>query len=240
MMTGGVLEELRARVRAIEGGGVDFGREVAALGDGLDDALPWRGLPCRALHEVSGLAATSAVAAFASRFLARGGALVWCRNAAVAAELGELYGPGLARFGLVPERLVIVRCGDESEVLWAFEEALRCPGVACAVAEIGDLDLLASRRLQLAAETGGGAGLVLRPEPDPLPNAALTRWRAEPLPAADGIFWRLILWRARGGAPGVRTVRWDEQTLSFAPAARMADPAAAAAGPPQPCAVPAG
>ena len=177
-------------MRAIEGGGVDFGRAVARLGQPLDAALPWGGLPYRALHEVGGLAATSAVAGFASRFLARGGALVWCRNARVTAELGELYGPGLARFGLGPERLIVVRCSDEGEVLWSFEEALRCRGVACAVAEVDRLDLLASRRLQLAVEAGGGAGLVLRPEVDPAPNAALTRWRAEPMAAVDGIFWR--------------------------------------------------
>ena len=215
------LDSLRARVRAIEGGGVDFGREVARLGPPLDAALPWGGLPYRALHEVGGLAATSTVAAFACRFLARGGALVWSRNARVAAELGELYGPGLARFGLGPERLIVVRCADEGEVLWSFEEALRCRGVACAVAEIDRLDLVASRRLQLAVEAGGGAGLVLRPEPDALPNAALTRWRAEPLARVDGIFWRLILWRARGGAPGVWPVRWDERALAFAPAESM-------------------
>ena len=214
------LDELRAQVRAIEGGGVDFGRVVAPLGQPLDAALPWGGLPYRALHEVGGLAATGAVAGFASRFLARGGALVWCRNARVAAELGELYGPGLARFGLLPERLIVVRCADEGEVLWAFEEALRCRGVACAVAEVDRLDLLASRRLQLAVEAGGGAGLVLRPEADPSPNAALTRWRAEPLPVVDGTSWRLILWRARGGAPGVWSVRWDERALAFAPIAR--------------------
>lgn len=211
------LSGLRAQVRAIEGGGVVFGRTVARLGEPFDRALPWGGLPYRALHEVGGLAATSAVAGFASRFLARGGALVWCRNARVAAELGELHGPGLARFGLGPERLIVARCADESEVLWSFEEALRCRGVACAVAEIDRLDLLASRRLQLAVEAGGGAGLVLRVHADPAPNAALTRWRAEPLPRVDGIFWQLILWRAKGGAPGVWSVRWDERVLSFAP-----------------------
>lgn len=233
------LEELRARVRAIEGGGVDFGREVARLGEPLDAGLPWGGLPWRALHEVSGLAATSAVAAFASRFLARGGALLWCRNARLTGELGELYGPGLARYGLDPARVIVARCRDEAEVLWSFEEGLRCRGVACAVAEIGELDLLASRRLQLAAEAGGGAGLVLRPELDTLPNAALTRWRAEPLADPGDIHWRLILWRARGGAPGVWTVRWDEPTLSFAPSARMAHRAAAPCGTSQWAAVPA-
>ena len=71
-----VLEELRARVRALEGGGVDFGRAVARLGQPLDAGLPWGGLPYRALHEVGGSAATSAVAAFARHFLARGGP--WC------------------------------------------------------------------------------------------------------------------------------------------------------------------
>lgn len=211
------LDGLRARVRAIEGGGVDFGRAVASLGPPLDAALPWGGLPYRALHEIGGLAATSAVAGFASRFLARRGALVWSRNARIAAELGELYGPGLARFGLGPERLIVVRCADEGEVLWSFQEALRCRGVACAVAEIGRLDLLASRRLQLAAEAGGGIGLVLRPEPDPSPNSALTRWRAEPLASVDALLWRVILWRVKGGPSGVWPLRWVEQTMAFAP-----------------------
>lgn len=225
------LDALRAQVRAIESGGVDFGRAVASLGQPVDAGLPWGGLPYRALHEVSGLAATSAVAAFARRFLSRGGALVWCRSALVADELGELYGPGLARFGLEPDQVIVARCADEGEVLWSFEEALRCRGVACAVAEIGRLDLLVSRRLQLAVEAGGGAGLVLRAEPDPAPNAALTRWRAKPLVATDGIFWRLILWRARGGAPGVWTVRWDEQALMLAPLTR---PAPSHEAPPRP------
>lgn len=217
MSDAATLEALRARVRALEGGGVDFGRAVVQLGEPLDSALPWGGLPCRALHEISGLAATSLVAAFARRSLARGSGLVWCRDARVAAELGELYGPGLARFGIGPERLILVRCADATEVLWSFEEALRCRGVACAVAEIGRLDLLASRRLQLAAEAGGGIGLVLRPEPDPSPNAALTRWHAEPLASVDAMLWRVILWRVKGGASGVWPLRWVEQTMGFAP-----------------------
>ncbi|MFO1048404.1 MAG: hypothetical protein U1E52_10960 [Geminicoccaceae bacterium] len=217
MANAATLEALRARVRALESAGADFGRAVVRLGEPLDHALPWGGLPCRALHEVSGLAATSLVAAFARHCLARAGELVWCRDARLAAELGELYGPGLARFGIGPERLIVVRCADQAEVLWSFEEALRCRGVACAVGEIGRLDLLASRRLQLAAEAGGGIGLMLRPEPDPSPNAALTRWRVEPLASVDAMLWRVILWRAKGGAPGVWPLRWEERALAFAP-----------------------
>ena len=196
----------------------------------LDRDLPWGGLPMAALHEVSGRAASGLAAALAGRCLGRQGALLWCQNERVARVEGELYGPGLARFGLSADRIVLVRCRDEREVLWACEEALRCRGVACAVAELGRLDLLTSRRLQLAAEAGGGVGLMLRPgEPDPAPNAALTRWRAEPV--AEGT-WRLILWRCKGGAPAVWMVRWDEATLSFALAQSLADRAAPAECPP--------
>jgi protein ImuA len=233
------LENLKAKVRAIEGGGVDFGRETATLGDGIDAGLPWGGLPYRALHEISGNVASGAAAAIAGRFLDRGGVLVWCRSERLARELGEPYGPGLAGFGLDPDRVIVARCEDDREVLWAFEEALRCPGVACAIAEPRRLDLLASRRLQLAAESGGGAGLLLRPgAPDPAPNAALTRWRAEPLPGEAS--WRLILWRCRGGAPGVWTVRWNDQTLSFAVADGLADRADAPRRPASRTAVSAG
>lgn len=223
------LDGLRAKVRAIEGGGTELGREVAQLGPALDGSLPWHGLPRRAVHEVGGEAASSFAAALAGRFMTGGGALVWCQTATSEHRLGTLYGPGLVPFGLDWRRIVLVRAADEREVLWAVEESLRSPAVACAVAELGRVDLLTSRRLQLAAESGRGAGIVLRVGMvDPAPNAALTRWRAEPLPGADGIAWRLTLWRCKGGAPGTWTVSWHERTLTFVVAPRPADRAPAA------------
>jgi hypothetical protein len=42
-----------------------------------------------------------------------------------------------------------------------MEEALRCKAVAAAVGEINNIDLTASRRLQLAAEQGGATGFLL-------------------------------------------------------------------------------
>jgi protein ImuA len=219
------LAGLRARIRAIEGGGTALGREVAKLGPALDEELPWGGLPAAALHEIGGPAASAAAAAFARRCLERPGALLWCRSDRLAALHGEIYGPGLRPYGIDPARLLIVRAPNERQALWAFEEALRSPAVACVVAEIERLDLLTSRRLQLAAETGGGTGLVLRHgPPDPSPNAALTRWRATPAPAVgDGLRLRLELWRIKGGAAGSREERWDEQTLAFALSPGLAD-----------------
>ena len=49
------------------------------------------------------------------------------------------------------------------DVLLVVEEALRHVGLAAVVGEIdGPVSLTASRRLQLAAETSGGLGLMLR------------------------------------------------------------------------------
>jgi protein ImuA len=239
-----LIEGLRARVRAIEGGS-GLGRAVVPLGAPLDAALPWGGLPAAALHEVAGAAAGSFVAALAGRLAAARGALVWCQTAASERRLGALYGPGLAAFGIDWRRLVLVRARDGREALWAMEEALRSPAVACTIAESDRLDLVMSRRLMLAAEAGGGAGLVLRPgAPDVAPNAALTRWHAEPLAPRDlagsgGLGWRLSLWRCRGGAPGHWKVVWDERALAFVVAPRLADRAGAAPGSALPAAVPA-
>src|SRR5206468_4021123 len=90
----------------------------------------------------------------------------------------ELYGPGLAPFGLPPERLVLVHAGSETEVLWVLEEGLRTRGVAVVIGELTALDLTAARRLQLAAEAGGGTGVVLRPaDTAGGSGAACSRWR---------------------------------------------------------------
>ena len=35
--------------------------------------------------------------------------------------------------------------------------------------------------------------------------------------SVDAVLWRLILWRAKGGAPGVWPLRWDDRALAFAP-----------------------
>ena len=57
----------------------------------------------------------------------------------------DLYGPGLAAYGLDPARLVLVRAPCDSEILWAMEEGLRAPGIAAVVGEVGSLPAVASR-----------------------------------------------------------------------------------------------
>jgi hypothetical protein len=69
----------------------------------------------------------------------------------------------VARFGLDPERLLVVRPRRTVDAVWAADQCLRCPAVAAVVARLERLGRVHSRRLQLAAEAGGGIGLMVTP-----------------------------------------------------------------------------
>lgn len=207
-----VLAALRARVARLEGA-VRAQHQAGAIPvcEGLP--LPGGGLARGAVHEV--LAASPGCgAAFCAMLLAQsGGTVLW-----IAAGRDNLlaWPQGLARFGLAPANLILVRAERWSDAIWAMEEALRCPAVTGALLTIGanpdaaggKLDLTATRRLQLAAETGGALGLLLRPDAAGAEHtAAATRWRVRSLEAdtahgMDDPRWQLELLRVRGGRPG--------------------------------------
>lgn len=226
---------LEARLARLGAGG---GRSVAVAPLGapdLDAALPGGGLRFAALHEVTGSGAAGFVAALVARCaLARPTALLWCQQHRRVREEGALYGPGLAAAGIDPARLLVVDAWDDGEALWVLEEALRSPAIAAAVAEVAAADLFRSRRLQLAAEAGGGAAFLLGPRrPAMQPSAAMTRWhvqlRAPPaaagssLPEPGPLAWRAELWRVKGAVPTSFEVGFDASTLCFHLAAELAD-----------------
>jgi protein ImuA len=210
-----ILAILRARMARLEGTG-RAPQEAGPVPVCDDLPLPGGGLARAAVHEVLAMA-PGCGAAFCALLLARtGGTVLW-----IASGRDELlaWPPGLARCGSVPANLILVRAERWPDALWAMEEALRCPAVTGAVLALawdanrqagdGRLDLTATRRLHLAAETGGALGLLLRPDTaDPAPTAAVTRWRVRPLPTAEagaGLNeprWQLELLRVRGGTPG--------------------------------------
>jgi len=71
----------------------------------------------------------------------------------------ELYPPALAGLGLDLARTVVVRPRSRGEGLWAFEQALRTPGVGAAWCRSQLWNERIYHRLQRAAEAGGGLGL---------------------------------------------------------------------------------
>lgn len=105
-----------------------------------------------------------------------------------------------ARFLL--EHSLLVDAAPAQRRLWAVDAALRCPSVAVVVADGSGFDMAATRRLQLAAATGQGLGLLLRPpwEAKSL-SAATTRWRVSRSAPVDGAArprWWLELSRSKG------------------------------------------
>lgn len=203
--------------------------EPLALGIAAIDSVLGGGLARGALHEFAvanetGLAAASGfvlgLTASLSAKMKRG--ILWIAEGMSLLESGAPYGPGIDDFGLAPERLVSVAGAQSRDVLWAMEEGLRCGGIGAVIAEVrgrGSIDLVAARRLSLAAGERGNLGLLLRTAHDPAPSAAVTRWIVEPAASAaqDVGTPRLSLHlvRNRRGSPGAWTVEWNRVERRF-------------------------
>lgn len=158
-----LIRDLRERIGQIERS-QRLEREVGRLSTGLgalDQLLPGGGLERGTLiewlsaGEASG-AATLALAVTA-RVLEQGGVLV------VIDERREFYPPAAAGLGIPLEHTVVVQPGTTRAALWALEQSLRSRAVAVVLGWIDCLHEHAFRRLQLAAETGGSLGFLLRP-----------------------------------------------------------------------------
>jgi protein ImuA len=171
-------------------------------------------------------------AALLSRFTGVTGAALWC------GRTNHPNAPGLAAFGVDPNRLIFARTATDIQTLWAMEEGLRCPDLSVVAGAVSSLDLTEGRRLQLAAERHGVAALVLRRshrwgEAELASSAAATRWKVTPLPSPrDGMTqarWRVERLRCRGAMPGEFIVRWSHAAGGIAVAAEAGDGYSAAA-----------
>ncbi|MBP0447199.1 hypothetical protein J8J14_20690 [Roseomonas sp. SSH11] len=205
-----MLAALRARAARGEKAGLAEREEppVISLCPEMDRHLPGGGLPRAALHEVVS-DGSGAAAGFAALLMARSGGTVFWISRDTDTGL-----PGLAAFGLSPGRLLLARPRSQQDAFWAAEEALRCSAISAVLLAGEQPDAAAMRRLQLAAETGGGIGLLLREsEEDEGPSLATTRWRVTG--RAGGSMhdlgdpqWSLDLLRCRAGRPRSWHVTW--------------------------------
>ena len=145
----------------------------------LDTALEG-GFARGAIHELlaaGGSAAVRSIALFVAAHAADGQ-----RSIVYLDTTHDLYPPGVAQLGVPLERLMVIRPSHSADALWVCEQSLRCSSVAAAILPLRSLDARISRRLQLAAETGGNLGLLLRSDASGGPTFAASRLRFEPLP----------------------------------------------------------
>ena len=98
----------------------------------------------------------------------------------------NIYPPALASWGINLEKVVLVRPQSDVDALWAVDQSLRTPAVAAVVADVERIDDRAARRMQLAAEQGGGLALLLRPASARRgPSWADIQWMVRGLPSQD-------------------------------------------------------
>lgn len=116
----------------------------------------------------------------------------------------RLYPPAMAAAGIPLSRLLILWPKNEKDELWALTECLRCSGVGVALACPRSLSTIEARRLQLAAERGGGVGILLRPDSaKSTPYAAATRWMVRAMSGERTVQkWKVQLIHGHGGQVG--------------------------------------
>lgn len=186
------LAVLRQRMESMAQAPIRSGAEPCGIdGGGPIDLALGGGLARGCVHEA--FAASPDHAAGAAGFVAiiaqlLGGLVFWLRLGDAQRRGGLLHGPGLAEMGCDPARLILGVLPDPLSLLRAAAEIARCNAISVAVVELwGDprpLDLTASRRLALAAESSGVTVLMLRIGAEPSPSAARSRWSVASAPAA--------------------------------------------------------
>lgn len=232
------IASLREKIRRIEGVHAVLGAEGRKRPAGwrfgvpdMDQALPGGALSLDALHDFTpdravNMPAVSSLIHFLLPRLPRRGPIVWCRMTHDNTEYGRPYGPGLLASGLDPARLVFVSLNKAASMAFALEEALKMPALAAVIGEGTPLGFTESRRLSLIAQKSRVPCLFVNTKESGEASAAVTRWRAGPVPGPSGPYddrlpgkpaWSLELTRSRGGKAGSWKVFWDDDTHSFAP-----------------------
>ncbi|MBI4757330.1 MAG: translesion DNA synthesis-associated protein ImuA [Betaproteobacteria bacterium] len=131
----------------------------------LDADLPGGGWPVGALTEIlcdaDGIGELSLLMPGLARLWAEGRSVAWINPPWLP------YAPALAVAGVAPEGCLVVQSADPAAALWATEQALRSGACGAVLAWLdggaAPPDWRTLRRLQLAAETGGGSGFLFRP-----------------------------------------------------------------------------
>ncbi len=126
----------------------------------LDAVLPGHGWPAAALTEIllarEGIGEIRLTVPALAHLQRERRDIVWI------APPHRPYAPALAAAGLDLARLLVVRCENPQDALWAYEQALRAPECGAAFAWLATQDERVLRRLAVAAREGHTWGVLWR------------------------------------------------------------------------------
>ena len=214
-----IIDQLQKDILPLQGYKPPPGGKDINMGLGpIERAFPNRRFPTGAVHEFISMepentAATSGfIAGLLTPLMQPGGACLWI------APSRSIFPPALAGFGVAPERIIFIQLSNQKDIAWTMEEALKCEGLAAVVGEIREVDLVTSRRLQLAVEHSRVTGLILRHRPRNMdPIACVARWQITPLasqledntPGVGFPRWQVELLKVRNGSLGKWNIEWS-------------------------------
>jgi protein ImuA len=225
-----ILTALTHRLQTVESVRPLRGRSSLSLGlRGLDDLLPEEGLPPGSLVEL--LSDTDGAGVWTLSLLMGWHACGGRRTLVVADPERCFYPPAATKLGIDLPRTLIIRPRTWPDTYVALEQSLRCSAVGAVIGRCDRLRFADCRRLQLAAEAGGGLGLLLRPEETRgAPSFAALRLGVTPVgPAARARHVRIDVLRCRGTAAGRSVIlEIDHETGHVRVPAKVAAAAAVA------------
>jgi protein ImuA len=190
----------------------------------IEQAFPNTSFPIGCTHEfithnLQDAASTNGfVTAILSKLLTLGGACLWISTSRT------VFPPALTTFNVKPEQIIFIVLKNESEVLYATEEALKCNKLVAVLADIKNLSFKESRRFQLAAEQSRVTGFIIRHQPRVINTiASVSRWYVKSLPSAiednlPGIGfprWKVELQKIRNGTPTTWIIEWSANNFNI-------------------------
>jgi len=217
--------------------------------DAMDELAPYGALRCGAIHELlfdcggkafrcgdkASVSPPRSLALILARAAqaAKGGVIVWSD------PRRQLHPTAVSAAGVDLRRMILLRPRNAAQEISALTECLRCKGVSATITHLDRLSDIEARRLQLAAENGGGVGIFLRPRSTGSSGnyAAATRWLVRPAAEeGDSQCWIVELLHGHGGRLGSsvllevdrETGDWRASPPSVRASAPLADRPAAA------------
>ena len=213
-----IFEKLQRQIFTLQGFTPPSQGKRVSFGLGAaEQGFPNQTFPTGAVHELisdapqDAAATTGFMAAILGKLMQEGGLALWI------SQKRTLYPPALKFFAIDPERVIFIDVKNKKDLLWMTEEALKCQALSAVIAEIKDLDLTASRRLQLAVEHSRVTGFLHRINPRMLSNTACAaRWKITPIasvlqddmPGMGFFRWDVQLLKVRNGQAGQWQIQW--------------------------------
>jgi protein ImuA len=159
-----LLNQLARRIGEIEASERPLVRTAVPLAiTGLADALPDGSLSAGSLVEL--LSAAEGAGAWTLALVLGKQACGERKVLVVADERRCFYPPAACKLGIDLRRTLVIRPQERAGSLAALVQSLRCGAVGAVIGSFERLNAVEYRSLQLAAETGGGLGFIVRPAP---------------------------------------------------------------------------